>query len=288
MTGQEIRKNFDEIVAFAEVERFLDTPVKHYSSGMYVRLAFAVAAHLQPEIMIVDEVLAVGDAKFQEKCLAKMKDVSTAGRTVLFVSHNMNAILQLTEQAIVLSQGTLSFLGPTAKAVEAYMHGGTDARTSEFDVRNAKRRWDGTGDIKISSLRFDGPQPYFEFLAPIRFIVRARAERAVERLRVGMAVFASDGSPVGLCFSPEIAGLSAGEECELGVELASVRLAPGHYSCNISIGRGNHRSTNIEYDMVTDTLFFEVGPERTPQGTIASWAFGWGSISFPDLAIERR
>src|SRR4029078_4978327 len=100
MSRSEIRKKFDEIVAFAEVEKFLDMPVKHYSSGMYVRLAFAVAAHLEPEILIIDEVLAVGDSKFQEKCLGKMKDVATGGRTVLFVSHNMSAVMQLTQRVI--------------------------------------------------------------------------------------------------------------------------------------------------------------------------------------------
>ena len=288
MTRQEIRSKLDEIVAFAEVERFLDTPVKHYSSGMYVRLAFAVAAHLQPEILIVDEVLAVGDAKFQEKCLAKMRDVATGGRTILFVSHNTSAILQLTGRAIVLSQGTVDFIGPSGEAVERYIHGTLGTQPSEFDVRNTKRRWNGTGEVRILNLRFDRPQPYFEFLAPVRYIVRVQAERAVEKLRVAMAVFARDGSPVGLCFSPDIAGLAAGEECELVVELGSVRLAPGHYSCNVSVGRGNHRSTNLDYDIVTDTLFFEVGPEKTAEGSIASWALGWGSISFPDLMIERR
>ena len=103
MTQREIRKKFDEIVAFAEVEKFLDTPVKHYSSGMYVRLAFAVAAHLEPEILIVDEVLAVGDAEFQKKCLGKMDEVSREqGRTVLFVSHNMEAVLRLCTRGILL------------------------------------------------------------------------------------------------------------------------------------------------------------------------------------------
>ena len=105
MTRQEIRKKFDEIVAFAEVERFLDTPVKRYSSGMYVRLAFAVAAHLEPEILIVDEVLAVGDAEFQKKCLGKMSQIARGGRTVLFVSHNHMAIRNLCSHAFVLKNG---------------------------------------------------------------------------------------------------------------------------------------------------------------------------------------
>ena len=118
MTRGEIRAKFDEIVAFAEVERFLDTPVKRYSSGMYVRLAFAVAAHLEPEILIVDEVLAVGEREFQKKCFGKMNDVAREGRTVLFVSHNMSAVMQLTKRAIVLSKGAVDFIGSSTDAVE--------------------------------------------------------------------------------------------------------------------------------------------------------------------------
>src|SRR6202011_2356759 len=115
MTRSEIRKKFDEIVAFAEIEKFLDTPVKRYSSGMYVRLAFAVAAHLEPEILVVDEVLAVGDAEFQKKCLGKMDDVSRReGRTVLFVSHNLAAVADLTSRGIVLNSGSVVADGPVA------------------------------------------------------------------------------------------------------------------------------------------------------------------------------
>ena len=122
MTRIEIKKKFDEIVDFAEVEKFLDTPVKRYSSGMYVRLAFAVAAHLEPEILVVDEVLAVGDAAFQKKCLGKMGDVATKeGRTVLFVSHSMQAIAQLTKRCILLHQGNIRFDGSTEKAVGLYI-----------------------------------------------------------------------------------------------------------------------------------------------------------------------
>jgi ABC-type polysaccharide/polyol phosphate transport system ATPase subunit len=121
MSRAEIRSKFDEIVAFAEIERFLDTPVKRYSSGMYVRLAFAVAAHLEPEILIVDEVLAVGDAQFQKKCLGKMQDVSrNQGRTVLFVSHNLGAIGALCSRSLILVKGQKTFFGPTAEAIASY------------------------------------------------------------------------------------------------------------------------------------------------------------------------
>src|SRR6516225_6241884 len=112
MSRREITRKFDEIVAFAELEKFIDTPVKHYSSGMYVRLAFAVAAHLEPEILLVDEVLAVGDMAFQKKCLGKMDDVSRHGRTILFVSHNMATIINLCTRALVLDRGRLAFEGP--------------------------------------------------------------------------------------------------------------------------------------------------------------------------------
>ncbi len=124
MKRMEIESKFDEIVSFAEVEKFIETPVKRYSSGMYLRLAFAVAAHLEPEILIVDEVLAVGDAEFQRKCLGKMSDVASQGRTVLFVSHNMSAILRLTEETLVIDKGRLAMRAPTPEAVDYYLSNG--------------------------------------------------------------------------------------------------------------------------------------------------------------------
>jgi lipopolysaccharide transport system ATP-binding protein len=134
MSRTEIRRKFDEIVAFSEIEEFIDTPVKHYSSGMYLRLAFAVAAHLDPEILLVDEVLAVGDARFQRKCLDKMEDVREAGRTVIFVSHNMPAITRLCPRTIIVENGTVMFDGPSHQAVGIYL--GQGSRT------NAVREWE--------------------------------------------------------------------------------------------------------------------------------------------------
>jgi lipopolysaccharide transport system ATP-binding protein len=128
MTKSEVRRKFDEIVAFADIDKFIDTPVKRYSSGMYVRLAFAVAAHLDPEILIIDEVLAVGDAEFQKKCLGKMSEAARGGRTVLFVSHNMLAIRELTQKCLWLSAGSLEFEGPTQQAIGAYLSAVTDGR----------------------------------------------------------------------------------------------------------------------------------------------------------------
>jgi len=139
MKREEIARKFDEIVAFAEVSRFLDTPVKRYSSGMYVRLAFAVAAHLEPEILIVDEVLAVGDTNFQRKCLDKINDVSRHGRTVLFVSHNMPAITRLCDRTILLDEGSILSDGPSAQVVGSYLKSGlgTTAEREWHDLSNA-------------------------------------------------------------------------------------------------------------------------------------------------------
>ena len=124
MRHEEIDRKFDEIVAFSEIEQFIDTPVKRYSSGMYMRLAFAVSAHLEPEILIVDEVLAVGDAEFQKKCLGKMSDVAGEGRTVLFVSHNMSAVTRLTKECIILEHGKMTQRAPSAEAVDYYLSHG--------------------------------------------------------------------------------------------------------------------------------------------------------------------
>jgi lipopolysaccharide transport system ATP-binding protein len=132
MSKAEIKNNFDEIVAFAEVEKFLDTPVKHYSSGMYVRLAFAVAAHLEPEILIVDEVLAVGDAQFQKKCMGKMEEVSKEGRTVIFVSHNLGAVGALCTKGILLENGQIAAEGKASDVIEQYIFSANESSTGEI------------------------------------------------------------------------------------------------------------------------------------------------------------
>lgn len=166
MTKAEIKKKFDAIVDFAEIEKFLDTPVKRYSSGMYVRLAFAVAAHLEPEILVVDEVLAVGDAQFQKKCIGKMEDVGKEGRTILFVSHNMTAISSLCSKIILLKNGSTDFIGDVNEGIDRYLtdftrttknkcedirnHGGASlfSKFTNVEILNSKN--DATTEFKIS------------------------------------------------------------------------------------------------------------------------------------------
>jgi homopolymeric O-antigen transport system ATP-binding protein len=164
MKRSEIERKFDEIVAFSEVEQFIETPVKRYSSGMYLRLAFAVAAHLEPEILVVDEVLAVGDAEFQKKCLGKMGDVAQQGRTVLFVSHNMSAILRLTQEAIVLKKGRLIKRAPTQEAVDYYLSSG--------QAEVGERIWEAE-DIPASAAPF----------RPIALRLKNKSDKVVDTVR---------------------------------------------------------------------------------------------------------
>ena len=152
MRREEIRRKFDEIVAFSECERFLDTPVKRYSSGMYMRLAFAVAAHLEPEILVVDEVLAVGDAAFQKKCLGKMQDVAGRGRTVLFVSHNMAAVEALCGRAILLEQGCVAAQGPTVQVIRRYLRAGEELSRAPLSERSDRK---GDGGARVTAVRIE-------------------------------------------------------------------------------------------------------------------------------------
>jgi lipopolysaccharide transport system ATP-binding protein len=149
MSREEIRRKFDEIVDFAEIEKFIDTPAKHYSSGMYMRLAFAVAAHLEPEILLVDEVLAVGDAQFQKKCLGKMGEVAKQGRTVLFVSHNMAAIQNLCTNCILLNQGFLEMRGSTEEVINYYISDVDESRSKKIDDSTVRK---GNGLCKFTNV----------------------------------------------------------------------------------------------------------------------------------------
>ena len=283
MSRQEIKRKFDEIVDFAEIEKFLDTPVKRYSSGMYVRLAFAVAAHLEPEILIVDEVLAVGDVQFQKKCLGKMQDVTSKGRTVLFVSHNMAAIEQLTHRAIFIKSGRLAFQGETSKVVSEYLCGASALGETVFDVEKAPRQHLGTQAARMLRLRFDRATPIFVPDEDLEFVVTARAAADIEEMRASMTVFAEDGAPVGSCFGRPFAGPRNGEEINFRVTLPKPRLAPGNYFCGVAIGKGDNTSGHVDFDVVLDTLNFQVRPEAGDDDTLSVWYKGWGNIVFPPL-----
>lgn len=197
MSRAEIRRKFDEIVAFAEIERFLDTPVKRYSSGMYVRLAFAVAAHLDPEILIVDEVLAVGDAQFQKKCLGKMEDVSTReGRTVLFVSHNMEAVRKLCDRALLLDAGTLLADGKTDLVLDRYLNH-EFLNKSEFLIKMPTDQGLPGYAWKIAIEDVDGRHlDHIKMGQPWQVRVSIRITREIEHVIVGLGMLTSLNLPL--------------------------------------------------------------------------------------------
>jgi len=188
MSKAEIRAKFDEIVAFSEVERFLDTPVKRYSSGMYVRLAFAVAAHLEPEILIVDEVLAVGDAAFQRKCLGKMQDVSGEGRTVLFVSHQMDAVQRLCNKGLLLHKGSLVTAGPMDDVVKHYLHQSAGAEADfTFDEPAEPRPAAYATDLRIETP--DGsPLPEVPIGSPWQARIGFTVEKPLEGFVIALGI----------------------------------------------------------------------------------------------------
>ena len=233
MTKAEIKGKLDEIVAFAEIEKFLDTPVKRYSSGMYVRLAFAVAAHLDPEILIVDEVLAVGDVVFQEKCLGKLKEVNRAeGRTVLFVSHNMGAVQTLCSRSTVLRNGRISFDGATQESVSHYLQAHKPVSVVN-DLGGHVRN--GTGEARIISVRFEddesNPQTHFRMGEPMNVVVETVFPRETLNPSFGINFVTDTGVMVADCRS-SICGLKAGLVkgiVEYRMRIAAMHLYPRTY-----------------------------------------------------------
>jgi len=205
MKKAEIERKFDEIVAFAEIEKFIETPVKRYSSGMYLRLAFAVAAHLEPEILVVDEVLAVGDAEFQRKCLGKMSDVASEGRTVLFVSHNMSAVLRLTEETLVIEKGRLALRAATPQAVDYYLSRGY--------AQEGQRYWDedevpaSEAPFRPLAVREVNPQGKVVDTArsvePLTLEVEYRLDAPITGLRVGVYLMSTRGEYVFTSFDTD-------------------------------------------------------------------------------------
>lgn len=229
----EVRQRFDEIVAFAEVERFLDTPCKHYSSGMYMRLGFAVAAHLQTEILLVDEVLAVGDAEFQRKCLGKMSEIAGGGRTVLFVSHNMAAVRQLCGRGAVLERGRVSFLGEIDAAIEAYRSQFMQAGGARY-VRSGR----GPQSAWIVAAHLQGPDHRpagsVAMSEPFKIIMDVQTDTA-RRLALSVQIREMGGAPLLHCPSADVGQLipveAGGHRVEVG--FPALFLYPGLYSLRL-------------------------------------------------------
>lgn len=253
MTKAEIKRKFDEIVAFSEVEKFLDTPVKRYSSGMHVRLAFAVAAHLEPEILIVDEVLAVGDVEFQKKCLGKMEDVAVrGGRTVLFVSHNMAAVSRLCQTGLLLNKGVVVARGNAQSIVAKYLQSDTDDKT--LFVPNATKHFAGNDIAALLAFSVKAPDggmgPTFSNVSSLSVEIKYRVLRPVQGVRVGFHLHSADGTIIFNSTDMDT-DETGGEERSFG---------PGVYvsKCTIPSGLLNHGqySLTVGCDVRTTPCFY--------------------------------
>lgn len=269
MRRAEIEKKFDEIVAFSEVEQFIDTQVKKYSSGMYLRLAFAVAAHLEPEILLVDEVLAVGDADFQRKCLGKMGDVAQEGRTVLFVSHNMTAVQALCPRSILLRNGSIAGDGATADVLRQYL-GYLHAPSSQAFENNPDRRGDGSVRLTGARILDDQGQPVERLVAgnPVTFEFAYENRVGAERIEINagivshMRVAVTHLSTKSTGFSVTGLGARGVITCHIG----RLPLPPGDYRIAISVSHRGHDTDHIPNALtfsVDSSVFFPSG--RVPK-----------------------
>ena len=270
MSKVEIKSKFDEIVAFAEVERFLDTPVKRYSSGMYVRLAFAVAAHLEPEILIVDEVLAVGDAQFQKKCMGKMENVGREGRTILFVSHNMAAIKTLCSTGIVLNKGQMIFQGGAEEAVDQYL-GPNNLDKNEIyweDIADAP----GNENIRLKSIAIRPLQgSTIDIDSGIEITTVFYNTTAGKSLDFTLYLYTLDG----VCLFETGIVLSSAGDAKIGYFSTKGIIPPhllnaGVYKINLVFGESQR---HLLYK-VEDAISFEVEHTATARGSNMSRSFG--------------
>ena len=272
MTRRQIARRFDEIVAFAEVERFLDTPVKRYSSGMYVRLAFAVASHLDPEILVVDEVLAVGDTAFQKKCLGKMNDVGRSGRTVLCVSHNMATILHLCDRAVVLDRGRLVYSGDCRPGVALYTQAGNSRTGGAVDLAGHPHRRPGCRPLlaRVRLLNGSG-QPADQFLCGEPLAVEVSLDPAAPLAQPQVAVGVEDTLGVRLFTAATYLCDSPPDESarRFLCRLAELPLAPGRYCLTLNAGPLHAAWT----DVVDQAVWFDVA---------AADFYGNGRLPNPD------
>jgi lipopolysaccharide transport system ATP-binding protein len=284
MSKREVARKFDEIVAFAEIEKFIDTPVKHYSSGMYLRLAFSVAAHLETEILVVDEVLAVGDATFQKKCIGKMGKVSSEGRTVIFVSHNMGAVQQLTNRCVLLNEGRFVTSGAPSAVIAEYQRLAMERSTTALDVSDAPRPYpDLSRRAEFISLDFaDCPTRLLEADDDVAVRVTVRGKLAVKNFVFGMTVYKQDGTPVGSSWDVSSHSVDRGEICDYDLRLRRPNLAPGLYYLALGISTPPGPRPPEDLDVLVEVLHFEVLPAEQSNAP-AKWAPSWGSVRFQGL-----
>ena len=267
-TSREIRRRFDDIVGFAELDRFIDEPVRNYSSGMYVRLGFSVAIHVEPEILLVDEVLAVGDHTFQKRCLDRFAQLKAEGRTIILVSHDLDMVGWLCEQTAWIQQGTLQAVGPSPKVIEQFLDGAVDSPTPTDPSPSAPRRFGGLGPddlVRAVDLVDTNGHPMDRVGAgrPVRFRVRVDADQVGEPVTVALGLYRADGTHVA-SINSGAAARAADDAGTVEVDYAvdSLAVQPGIYELSVALHDATMRRV---FERHTHLVRFEVEPTGVDQ-----------------------
>ena len=288
MTKKEVDAKIESIIDFSECRQFIDTPVKRYSSGMYVKLAFAVASHLDADIMVMDEVLAVGDMKFQKKCLGKMGDAAqNEGKTVLYVSHNMATIRNLCTRCIVLNKGSIIFDGDVEKAISVYMDTSQGELKRLYDFSEMKRSSVEYTKIWLKSLEFlDKKTPVYDTEEPMRVKLCWKTRQNISSMRVRAQIHYVDGCVVGMCESKAMKDVYAGEDSEITFEMNLSNLAPGTYYMIVSLFTLDYMGVHRGIDDTPEKIFFKV--EDTVLDRTAWLRQYWGSVRFDEIKLLKE
>ena len=287
MTRAEIDRKFDKIVEFAEMKKFIDTPVKRYSSGMYVKLAFSVAAHLDSEIMVMDEVLAVGDMKFQQKCLGRMGDAANSeGRTVLYVSHNMNTIRQLCRRCIVMDHGRIIFDGNTEEAIAIYMENDSKMALT-IDCSGERSYKDIDGKIRFENITFlnRADSPIYSQGERVQLKVGYKANTELHNFAFRIVIQTPDKVRVGMAMSGQILHTDPGTH-SFHVEFPIDWLAPGKYNIVLVVTSINEFGTEQVHDRTECVCTFEKVIDVSTNNQMAWVRSSWGNIMIPDLKVS--
>ena len=286
MTKAEIDAKFDEILEFSEVGKFIDTPVKRYSSGMFVRLAFAVASHLEPDILLVDEVLAVGDTRFQKKCIDKMLSIAASGKTILFVSHQMNTIRQLCDRVVVLREGEVIFDGDVEEGIRIYNSEAYMEKQNHYDYRDFVRPRDcNTDKAEIMSLDIlQNEDCIFAANEPINLKLKLKLKVPdLGDLSFRFIITHADETPIEVCFSDTFANINTIGEFDIGIIINKHNLGPGIYKANIVLSGGASKTISEKIDCIYPAFVFEV---LNSNGTAKSWPKEWGWCHFDDVDVK--
>ncbi|MBO7489164.1 MAG: ABC transporter ATP-binding protein [Bacteroidales bacterium] len=283
MKKHEIDRKLDEIIDFSGCERYIDTPVKRYSSGMMVRLGFAVAAHLDPEILVVDEVLAVGDAEFQKKAIGKMQDVSKGeGRTVLFVSHNMGSVRALCPKGILLDNGSISFEGEISNVINLYIDSTTSINLVKKKIIQENNRIISRylHEVEFVSFEFNKDKPIYASDEDIELLITIRANESKKNCRINCTLMNSTGVPIGSCTSFDTFDIKMGTEKKIKYIIYNPNLVEGTYNTSFSIGYGNATNNEYNFDVVTNAVSFSIDKlfKNSNEHKYNKWDLSWGQI----------